>query len=121
MTDYSPAMLRAFERTVQAYEQAILDLEVNGVDPEVVANSWSGYGLYETCRLCGVVNPQLQMNCSSCILGPLYTGCNITGSHFEELMQSILELEPSTRLFKARLAWIIKKSKSNGVVLEEAK
>jgi len=119
-TKYSEAMLCALEDTVYAYEKSICDLE-NGVSAHAIGEQWIDYG--NACRLCFVagIRRRSGFNCERCPLGPELVGCTncVTyrrlklsvrfGSNFNVLLPDL----------RARLAWIISKAASNGVVLEE--
>jgi len=123
MAEYSKGMLSTFAKVVQAYEQAILDLEENGVSQEEKSEWWKGYGNFSNCRLCREVyfEDVDELACSKCVLGPGKIGC-LDGAvglvTFFALRTAINDNEVTPRLFKNRLAWIPSKAESNGVIVE---
>lgn len=128
MTDFSPAMLHAFEDTIFAYDVAIADLE-NGVDFNVVSARWrnAAYGTHGGCRMCNTSRSSYaSYNCEVCILGPGQHACvRATGGveSYNDLMQEAYEgISKKTllRAFKARRAWLIKQAGRSGIVLEDA-
>lgn len=137
---FSTKVLRALEKTVQAYEQAILDLETGQESLMEVARRWGEYGSVHVCRLCQSVGGT---NCYLCVLqrpGQRHAspdlGCSVgpgaaaTMGRLIDTLHVVMESQSrreNQRLrrellaaFKARLAWILKRADENGIELVES-
>lgn len=122
--NYSGEMIDALLDTVQAYEQAILDLE-NCDSVFNVRLNWDRYG--STCRLCHVAQKEIpypMQCCKACVLRKGNSKCNTSGdprSTMSSLEEEIHEGTRRNRLlsaFRARLRWILKRVKENGWEIE---
>lgn len=120
MTTFNPtsANLRALETTVQAYEQAIIDLKAG--DLVGVRSRWRKWGTWYGCRLCISVWDQAAncQDCERCVLGPEDFGC--MDQTYTRLNTALCEEEDATRLLEAlrgRLHFILQRAAHNGIVL----
>lgn len=127
MTTSNPtsANLRALETTVQAYEQAILDLKAG--DIRGVRDRWSDWGYSQVCRLCDSVTKDPEgfeniPDCGRCVLGPYQYGCcdRTRIKLLEELWEwEGMESGDLLRAFRARLRFILQRAARNGIILVE--
>ena len=112
------ANLRALETTVQAYEQAIIDLEAG--DVEGVHRRWAKWGTWYGCHLCVSVWDQAVncQDCERCVLGPEDFGC--MDQTYARLNTALCEEESADHLLDAlrgRLRHILQLAKLNGIIL----
>ena len=135
MTTFNPtsANLRALETTVQAYEQAILDLRTPGSE---LSAAWTDFGEYHTCDLCISVDVTMADHdgCARCVLGPEAVGCT-RGTTYQEMRRALhahaydglfgrKERALNAWLlvsFRRRLRFILQRAARNGIVLVERK
>ena len=116
-TDFNPTkkMITALEKTIQAYDQAILDLETGQEAVEDVADRWGIYPRGSKCRFCNACRTGDGLaECSVCFLGQYPRYCVHQSMH--HLKAALVKAKKSTSTcdqsllliaFKARRAWIL--------------